>query len=96
MDWKPLQTYVLIERLPVEEKTKSGIIIPNVAQSRRSIGTIIDMSASLTDVSVKLGDLVLFGDYSGHDIEIPTDNGTKEVTLVKYADLLMIAKISDG
>ena len=69
---KPLGDRVLVKRNPVEEKTASGIIIPDAAKEKAQTGTVIkvgtgrkDASGSVITLSVKEGDTVYFGKYAG-------------------------------
>jgi chaperonin GroES len=64
MKVKPLQDRLVIKRLEEEEKTKGGIIIPAVGD-----GKVLE-SGQRSPVSVKVGDKILFGKYSGTEIKI--------------------------
>jgi chaperonin GroES len=77
MKVRPLQDRVLIRRVPEEEKTKGGIIIPDTAKEKPAEGEVIaagngklDDKGTLRPLQVKKGDRVLFGKYSGSDIKI--------------------------
>ncbi len=69
---KPLADRVLIESQPAEEKTASGIIIPDTAQEKPQKGTVIAVGPGLGDVKmeVKVGDTVLYGKYAGTEISV--------------------------
>ena len=69
---KPLADRVLIEPAPAEEKTASGIIIPDTAKEKPLKGTIIAAGPGKTDepMTVKEGDSVLYGQYSGTEIKL--------------------------
>jgi chaperonin GroES len=69
---KPLADRVLVKRNPVEEKTASGIIIPDAAKEKAQTGSVIavgpgrkDAAGNVITLSVKEGDTVYFGKYSG-------------------------------
>ena len=69
---KPLADRVLVKRNPVEEKTASGIIIPDAAKEKAQTGSVIavgpgrkDATGNVITLSVKEGDTVYFGKYSG-------------------------------
>ena len=64
---RPLADRVLIEPQATEEKTSSGIIIPDTAKQKPQRGVVIACGAGLT---VKEGDQVLYGKYSGTDIVV--------------------------
>ena len=67
---KPLADRVLVEVAPAEEKTLSGIIIPDTAKEKPQRGKVIAVGAGkkAEPMSVKVGDTVLYGKYSGTEI----------------------------
>ncbi len=69
---KPLGDRVLVKRIPVEEKTAAGIIIPDAAKEKAQTGSVMavgpgrkDASGNTITLSVKAGDTVYFGKYAG-------------------------------
>jgi len=90
MKFKPLADRVLIEPAPAEEKTVSGIIIPDTAKEKPLKGTIVAVGPGKSDESmtVKVGDAVLYGQYSGTEIKI--DNGN--YLIMKESDIYGICK----
>lgn len=69
---KPLADRVLVKRNPMEEKTASGIIIPDAAKEKAQTGSVIavgpgrkDAVGNLITPAVRAGDTVYFGKYSG-------------------------------
>ena len=70
--FKPLADRVLIEPAPAEQKTASGIIIPDSAKEKPLKGKIVAAGAGKPDepMTVKVGDEVLFGQYSGTEIKL--------------------------
>lgn len=74
--FKPLADRVLIEPAAAEQMTASGIIIPDSAKEKPLKGKIIAVGKGKTDepMTVKVGDEVLYGQYSGTEIKI--DGGT--------------------
>jgi chaperonin GroES len=77
MKVKPLQDRILVKRLEEEEKTKGGIIIPDAAKEKPQEGKVIAVGDGKTlengtkiKLSVKAGDKILFGKYSGTEIKI--------------------------
>ena len=85
---KPLADRVLVKRNPVEEKTASGIIIPDAAKEKAQTGSVIavgpgrkDTAGNVITLSVKEGDTVYFGKYSG------TEAG-QDFLIIKEDDLL--------
>ena len=69
---KPLADRVLIKPMEAEEKTASGIIIPDTAKEKPQKGTVVAVGPGTKDekMDVKAGDTVLYGKYSGTEIEI--------------------------
>ena len=89
--FKPLGDRVAIER--IEEKTTSGIIIPDTAKEKPVQGKIVavgqggrDESGKRIPLEVKLGDIVLFTKWGGTEFKIDG----KEVTILKESDILAI------
>ena len=68
----PLADRVLVEAAPAEEKTASGIIIPDTAKEKPQRGTIVAVGKGKKDepLTVKVGDTVIYGQYSGTEIKI--------------------------
>ena len=85
---KPLADRVLVEPLEAEEKTASGIYIPDTAKEKPQKGTVVAFGAGTKDVTmeVKKGDLVLYGKYSGTEINIDG----KDYLMMKQSDILAI------
>jgi chaperonin GroES len=67
---------VLIEPTPAEEKTSSGIIIPETAKEKPLKGTVVAAGPGKTDepMTVKVGDSVIYGQYSGTEIKLDGKN----------------------
>ncbi len=67
---KPLANRVIIEPTAAEEKTAGGIIIPDTAKEKPQKGTVMAVGPGKKDepMTVKVGDLVLYGKYSGTEI----------------------------
>ena len=72
VNFKPNEDRVLVQPAPAEEKTSSGIIIPDTAKEKPQKGKVIAVGDGLEDkpVTVKVGDNVLYGKYSGTEITI--------------------------
>jgi len=68
----PLADRVLVEAAPAEEKTASGIIIPDTAKEKPQRGTIVAVGNGKKDepLTVKVGDSVIYGQYSGTEIKV--------------------------
>jgi chaperonin GroES len=85
---KPLADRVLIEPMAAEEKTASGIIIPETAKEKPQKGTVVAVGPGTTDekMEVKKGDVVLYGKYSGSDLSIDGN----DYLIMKQSDILAI------
>ena len=91
MKLKPLADRVIVKQTEAEEKTKSGIYLPDAAKEKPTQGKVIAVGAGKTDdngkkhpVGVKVGENVYYGKYSGTDIEV---DGEKFVIL-RETDIL--------
>jgi len=69
---KPLADRVLVEPAPAEEKTASGIIIPDTAKEKPMKGQVVAVGNGKKDepMTVKVGDSVLYGKYAGTEINV--------------------------
>lgn len=85
---KPLADRVLVQPAPAEEKTASGIIIPDTAKEKPQRGTVVAVGPGKKDepTTVKVGDQVLYGKYSGTEIAI---EGT-DYLILKESDLYAV------
>ena len=91
MGFKPLHDRVLVRRVESDEKTKGGLIIPDSAKEKPAEGEIISTgegarkdSGELIAPSVKAGDRVLFGKWSGTEVTIDGE----ELLIMKESDIL--------
>ncbi len=85
---KPLADRVVIEPAIAETKTSSGIIIPDTAKEKPQRGTVVATGAGKKDepMTVKDGDVVLYGKYAGTEISIEG----KDYLILKESDILAI------
>ena len=93
MKIKPLHDRVIVKRSEAEEKTASGIIIPDTAKEKPQEGEVIAVGTgirkddgSLLPLAVKAGDRVLFGKYAGTEIKVDGD----DLLMMKEDDILGI------
>ena len=88
MKLKPLADRVLVEPSAAETKTTSGIIIPDTAQEKPQKGKIVAVGEGTEEnpVTVKVGDNVLYGKYSGTELKYEG----KDYLIMKESDLLAI------
>jgi chaperonin GroES len=77
MTFRPLHDRVLVKRIESEEKTKSGIIIPDTAKEKPMEGEVVSVGSgirqengTITPLDVKAGDRILFGKWSGTEIKL--------------------------
>jgi chaperonin GroES len=85
---QPLADRVLVEAAPAEEKTAFGIIIPDTAKEKPQRGTIVAVGPGKKDepLTVKVGDTVLYGKYSG--TELTVEGG--EYLIMRESDIYAI------
>lgn len=85
---KPLADRVLIQPAPAEERTASGIIIPDTAKEKPQKGSVVAIGTGKKDepLTVKVGDTVLYGKYSGTEITIDG----KEYLMMREADIFAV------
>ena len=93
MQFTPLHDRVLVRRVEAEEKTAGGIIIPDNAKEKPAEGEIISTgegarkdSGELIAPSVKAGDRVLFGKWSGTEVTLDGE----ELLIMKEGDIMGI------
>ena len=93
MAFKPLHDRVLVRRIEGEDKTKGGLIIPETAKEKPAEGEIISVgegarkdSGELIAPSVKAGDRILFGKWSGTEVKV----GGEDLMIMKESDILGI------
>ena len=69
---KPLADRIIVKAAEAEEKTKSGLFIPDTAKEKPQKGTVMAAGPGKKDepTTVKLGDTVLYGKYSGTEISV--------------------------
>ena len=85
---KPLADRVLVEPIEAETKTASGIIIPDNAKDKPQKGKIMAVGIGTKDnpMTVKVGDLVLYGKYSGTELKLEG----KDYLIMSEKDILAI------
>lgn len=72
VNFTPNEDRILVEPAAAEEKTASGIIIPDTAKEKPQQGTVVAVGTGTGEkpVTVKAGDKILYGKYSGTEISI--------------------------
>src|ERR1700716_1951583 len=91
MKFRPLHDRVVVKRIDAEEKTTGGIIIPDSAKEKHSLGVITavgpggrDEAGKLIPIDLQVGDRVLFGKWSGTEVKIDD----VEVLIMKESDIM--------
>lgn len=89
MKIKPLDDRILLEPMPAEEKTSSGLIIPDSAKEKPRVGVVIAVGTD-EDLreKIKEGNKVLFAKYGGDEIDM---NG-KEYRILQRSDILAVVE----
>jgi chaperonin GroES len=93
MNLRPLGDRVVIKKVEAEEKTKSGIVLPNSAKEQPQMAEIVALGADIENdekkkEQVKVGDKVIFSKYAGSEIKL--DN--EELTVLKLSDILAVVE----
>ncbi|MBR7028218.1 MAG: co-chaperone GroES [Bacteroidaceae bacterium] len=90
MNIQPLADRVLIKPAPAEEKTVGGIIIPDTAKEKPLQGTVLAVGKGTKDeeMVLKENDLVLYGKYSGTEVELEGD----KYLIMRQSDVLAVIK----
>ena len=85
---KPLADRVLVEPLAAEQKTASGIIIPDTAKEKPQRGKVVAVGKGTKDdaMELKVGDEVLYGKYAGTEIAIEG----KDYLMMRQSDVLAV------
>ncbi len=85
---KPLADRVLVEVAAAEEKTASGIIIPDTAKEKPQKGRVIAVGIGKKDepLTVKVGDEILYGKYAGTEVNVEG----KEYLIMRESDIFAI------
>ena len=88
---RPLDDRVVVEPMEAEERTAGGIVLPDTAKEKPQRGTVVSVgpgklldSGERGKLSVSVGDEVIYGKYSGTEIEV----GGKDVKILRESDIL--------
>ncbi|GGP26114.1 co-chaperone GroES [Silvimonas amylolytica] len=95
MKIRPLHDRVVIKRVEAEEKTASGIVLPGAAAEKPDLGEVVAIgtgklldSGEVRALSVKVGDKVILGKYSGQSVKV---NG-EELLVVREEDIFGVVE----
>jgi len=88
---KPLDDRIVVQPLEAEEKTAGGLYLPDTAKEKPQRGTVIAVgpgklldTGKRGEISVAVGDEVIYGKYSGSDIEVDG----QEIKILRETDVL--------
>jgi chaperonin GroES len=91
MQIRPIHDRVIVQRLEEERKTASGIVIPDTAAEKPDTGEVLAVGSGkvtsegkVLPLSVKKGDKVLFGKYSGQTVKVEG----KELLVMREEDIM--------
>ena len=91
MKFRPLHDRVVVKRIDAEKKSAGGIIIPDTAKEKPSQGEVVavgpgarDESGKVVALDLKVGDIVLFGKWSGTEVKL---NG-EDLLIMKESDIM--------
>lgn len=95
MNIKPLYDRLVVRRLDAETTTKSGIIIPDSATEKPNQGEVVAIgggaiadTGEVRPLAIKVGDQILFGKYSGTEINIQDE----ELLIMKESDVFAVVE----
>ncbi|CAK7025063.1 co-chaperone GroES [Tissierella carlieri] len=93
MNLRPLGDRIVIKKVEVEEKTKSGIVLPSTAKEQPQMAEVVAIGADITNDEkkkdqIKAGDKVIFSKYAGTEIKVDGE----ELTILKLSDILAIVE----
>ena len=93
MNVKPLADRIIIKAAEAEEMTKGGIILPDTAKEKPQQGEVIAVgpgkvsdSGNIVEMTLKSGDKVLYGKYSGTEITVDDE----DVLIMRESDILAV------
>lgn len=91
MKLRPLADRVIVRQNEAEEKTRSGIVLPDTAKEKPTKGKVVavgpgkfDDNGKRMDIGVRVGDTVYYGKYSGTDVEVDTE----KFVILRETDIL--------
>ncbi|MFC1872187.1 co-chaperone GroES [Chloroflexota bacterium] len=92
---QPLSNWIVVKPIEKEEKTKSGIFLPDTAKERPQEGKVLAVGPGrVTDegkrieMDLKIGDIVVYSRYGGTELKVEAASGTEEVIMLKESDVL--------
>lgn len=94
MNIKPLQDRVVVRRVEEKKESAGGILLPGSAQEQQNLGEVVAVgpgkasdSGTIIAMTVKVGDKVMFGQYSGQEVK---DDNDQPVMIMREDDIIAI------
>lgn len=94
MNIKPLQDRVVVRRVEEKKESAGGILLPGSAQEQQNLGEVVAVgpgkasdSGIIIAMTVKVGDKVMFGQYSGQEVK---DDNDQPVMIMREDDIIAI------
>ncbi|MGM0397130.1 MAG: co-chaperone GroES [Bacillota bacterium] len=93
MNLKPLGDRIIIKKMEVKEKTKSGIVLPATAKEQPLMAEVVAIGDEILNdekkkEQIKVGDKVIFSKYAGTEVKVEED----ELTILKLMDILAVVE----
>ncbi|MDR7869408.1 MAG: co-chaperone GroES [Tissierellaceae bacterium] len=93
MNLRPLGDRVVIKKVEVEEKTKSGIVLPSSAQEQPQMAEVVAVGSEILNDEkkkdqIKVGDRVIFSKYAGTEVKVDGE----ELNILKLSDILAVVE----
>lgn len=93
MNLKPLGDRIIIKKMEVEEKTKSGIVLPSTAKEEPIMAKVVAIGDEILNDEkkkdqIKIGDKVIFSKYAGTEVKVEGE----EITILKLIDILAVVQ----
>lgn len=93
MNLRPLGDRLVIKKVEVEEKTKSGIVLPSSAKEQPQMAEVLAIGADILNDEkkkdqIKVGDKVIFSKYAGTEVKVDGE----ELTILKLSDILAVVE----
>lgn len=93
MNLRPLGDRVVIKKVEVEEKTKSGIVLPTSAKEEPQMAEVVAVGSEILNdekkkEQIKVGDKVIFSKYAGTEVKIDGE----ELNILKLSDILAVVE----
>lgn len=88
MKLRPLGDRLVIKMLEVEEKTESGIVLPDSAKEKPNTAEVLALGSGITEDEIKVGDHIMFSKYAGNEVELDGE----EYIIIKLKEVLAVVE----